>query len=270
MLSRHNVLRVGLFAILILALSAWAATYSFSYQECAAKYGNQVGQAEKSGFDPPISRPSKIGLLLRCEGAFIDQNNGALTAIATIFIAIFTLTLWVTSGEQGRLTQKSLDLAQAEFKATHRPRLVLRDASSLVTDPEEHPIVVTYVVANTGATSCWITRCHLGIELIPEIGYPIFLQTPDVTFPSHVPLIEKIAPGERRTFRFSDPSHRWDHDHKRNFPGDAGVHFVGHIAYIDEPDSSITRHMAFRWRYDVQTQRFRRIWKEENEHEYAD
>jgi hypothetical protein len=48
------------------------------------------------------------------------------------------------------------------------------------------------------------------------------------------------------------------------------MHFVGHLTYIDEPRSNIVRRMAFRWRYDRDTQYFHRIWEKENEHEYAD
>ena len=61
-----------------------------------------------------------------CEGAFIDENNGTLTALATIAIAAFTLTLWRATTEQGRLTRDAIELGTKEFVATHRPKLRLR------------------------------------------------------------------------------------------------------------------------------------------------
>ena len=67
-----------------------------------------------------------------------------------------------------------------------------------------------------------------------------------------------------------DPAHKWDTNHRREFPAQAGVHFVGRITYIDEPGSNIKRHLGFRRKYDRPTQYFRRIWESENEHEYAD
>ena len=62
----------------------------------------------------------------------VDQHNGFVTAVATLVMAAFTGTLWRTSQKQGALaqqsidlTRKSIDLANAEFNATHRPEIVV-------------------------------------------------------------------------------------------------------------------------------------------------
>jgi hypothetical protein len=55
---------------------------------------------------------------------FLDDHGGALTAIATIAIAWFTLSLRDATTEQGRLTQQSIDLARDEFISTQRPELL--------------------------------------------------------------------------------------------------------------------------------------------------
>jgi len=57
---------------------------------------------------------------------FLDKYNGAVTAVATAFIAIFTIVLVLVTGRQARLTTAALNLARQEFVASHRPRVVLR------------------------------------------------------------------------------------------------------------------------------------------------
>jgi hypothetical protein len=57
---------------------------------------------------------------------FLEKYNGAVTAVATAFIAIFTIVLVLVTGRQARLTTAALNLARQEFVATHRPRVILR------------------------------------------------------------------------------------------------------------------------------------------------
>jgi hypothetical protein len=57
---------------------------------------------------------------------FLDKYNGAVTAVATAFIAIFTIVLVFVTGRQARLTTAALNLARQEFVATHRPRVIVR------------------------------------------------------------------------------------------------------------------------------------------------
>jgi hypothetical protein len=193
-----------------------------------------------------------------------------LLVLVTALLWIFTALLWRSTRSAVRDGSEALKLAEKEFVSAHRPRLILREAISLIGDPESGTIHVNYTIANVGGTRCWITDCRIGIELVPEIGYPHFLATPDMSFPNNVPYIGAIVPGQRKTLAFSDPLQRWDANHRKDYAAPAGVHLVGRIIYIDEAGSNIKRHTAFRWRYDRQTQRFHRIWDKENEHEYAD
>ena len=98
-----------------------------------------------------------------------------ITGIATAFLFVATAALWLVTYRLWQTTSKAvadgaaaLLIANKEFRATHRPRLVLRQAFSLISDPEDTPILVTYVIANVGGTSCWMTEGHIGIELVPE------------------------------------------------------------------------------------------------------
>jgi hypothetical protein len=207
---------------------------------------------------------------LREFGELINYYSPSLTAIATIAIAAFTLTLWRATTKQAELTREAVALGNREFIATHRPRLVLRDAFSLISDPQESRITVFYTIANIGASVCWMTECHLGLDFHQTVGYPVFTMTPELCFPSHVPYIGRIEAGEQKQFTFTDPLQVWDQEHRQNYADTLGLHFVGRITYIDSPGSNVRRHVAFRRKYNSLDQRFHRIWEGDNEHEYAD
>jgi hypothetical protein len=70
--------------------------------------------------------PGMNGNIFTAALEFLDKYNGAVNAVATAFIAIFTIVLVRVTGRQARLTTAALNLARQEFVATHRPRVVLR------------------------------------------------------------------------------------------------------------------------------------------------
>jgi hypothetical protein len=93
----------------------------------------------------------------------IDNHNGFVTAIATIIMAAFTGTLWLTSRRQGDLAQQSIDLARAEFIAAHRPEPVIREVFwSLLTD--SHSDVVAFTLINRGRGQCRIVESALEVR----------------------------------------------------------------------------------------------------------
>jgi hypothetical protein len=64
---------------------------------------------------------SSLKIVVRCTGTFIDSNHDSITAIATVFIALFTITLWWASAGQYDLIEQQIKLARDDFNATHRP-----------------------------------------------------------------------------------------------------------------------------------------------------
>jgi hypothetical protein len=235
-----------LFAIAVLALINWASTWV---------------------------TPSGKGIIVQgltlLLAAFSWSAEG-WTAFATLLTALATMILALCTYVQARLTREMIKVARDEYVASHRPKLILRQAFSLITDPLEATIVVQYTITNIGETRCWMTSCHLGVELVSELKYPLFVMTPDMSYPNNVPFIGAIGPGESKALTFIDKTLRWDQQNRRSWTSPAGIHFVGHITYLDEPGSNVIRQMAFRRKYDIETQRFHRIWDTDNEHEYAD
>ncbi len=255
MLKHSRTFLVWACFLFVLAALALIGTLSPSYQKCTAGHDGHHSQNEQSDLDKTIASSLYVPLFLVCEGAFVDENNGTLTALATIAIAGFTLTLWRATTKQAELTRDTIALGNREFVATHRPKLILREAFSPITDPLESRITITYTIANVGASDCWMTEAHIGLELIREIAYPMFVMPPDMSFPNNVPFIGRIVAGEHRRLTFVDPVQVWDQDHRHRWDAqqEAGLHFVGRITYIDTPGSNIRRQMAFRRKYDIQT-----------------
>jgi high-affinity Fe2+/Pb2+ permease len=96
---------VASFFALIVAVLAWGATYSPSYQKCIVDHARQRGQEETANLHQAIIDRSKFEVLpafLVCEVTFIDENNGTFTAIATLLLTLVTGGLVIIASRQLR------------------------------------------------------------------------------------------------------------------------------------------------------------------------
>lgn len=98
--------------------------------------------------------------------SFVDVHNGLVTAIATIFIAAFTIVLAIVTRRQGLLTREAIKLARDEFNATHRPKLRVRRMRPHATDCT--PVAVQYVMVNVGETTAIIKRHEITLCTQPD------------------------------------------------------------------------------------------------------
>jgi len=55
----------------------------------------------------------------------LDSHAGAITTVATIVIAAFTVALAISTKKLWVSTEKSIDLGRDEFNATHRPKIIV-------------------------------------------------------------------------------------------------------------------------------------------------
>jgi hypothetical protein len=184
----------GAFFVLAIAALALIGMLSPSYQKCAADQERDYGQNEQPYLHKSITSRIQIPVLLVCEGAFIEENNGTLTALATIAIAAFTLTLWRATTEQGRLTRDSIELGNREFAATHRPRIRVAY------------IKLGQLQSEQAATAeIWAINIGDGDAEIFELGVDIFVRRIDmagtassfVATPTRYSGIPPIAPGQQ-------------------------------------------------------------------------
>jgi hypothetical protein len=121
---------------------------------------------------------------LACWLDWLDAHNGAVTAVATIFIAFFTIALAVVSWRQARLIKQQIVLGTDEFRATHRPRLRIRSiAFDWQRTPDAERPRVHFAIVNTGET----TASEIELKVTTVLKYidrwevPIGRQVAEIT-----------------------------------------------------------------------------------------
>lgn len=229
-------------ALLLLgfALFGWLVTLAPTYQFCIAK------EYQPYSYGKSYDLQYRTGAFFICEAETLNANTGALTALATIAIAVFTLTLWVVTGE-------SVRLARDEFSASHRPKLLLRDASAWPArklDSGER-IEVTYTIVNVGDTPCRIIQSATNLEFT-QGGVALLL----VSLHRNVVTQIRLEAGESSPETHKDETLSWNINTFGYYPNnpDVGLWFSGHIVYVD--DRKVMREMAFRRRYNPGIRRF--------------
>jgi hypothetical protein len=181
---------------LVVSVVAWGATFSPSYQKCVTYNGNNEGKSEQTNLNNAVMHRARIAIpiFLLCEGRFVDENNGTLTALATIAIAGFTLTLWRATTEQGQLTRNALELARNEFNASHRPKVIVHATEAAYgTNKQGMPTIgIDLHCINIGNTEAVID------ELIGEIGIFEASLRANILLPTIEIVPIKIGVGEKR------------------------------------------------------------------------
>jgi hypothetical protein len=82
-----------------------------------------IEESKKAEANDPDNKQNAYGpvAVIYCAGQMINDGGVLVTALATVAIAWFTLSLRDVSREQGRITDAQLSLAREEFTAEHRP-----------------------------------------------------------------------------------------------------------------------------------------------------
>jgi hypothetical protein len=193
----------------------------------------------------------------------LEQYNGAVTAVATVFIGIFTWVLaWVTS-RQARLTREIIDLAREEFVSTHRPKIIVRGLEFAGGIPGgEKPIKVAFRYVNAGDTKAEITT--IGSKLMhmfkPTLSSGIDFKHEKL----HPPIEVKCGMhGIRLTVDELEPS---DPFLLNAVAGSHKLICVGYIRYRD--DNGTIRQTGFCREYDAPSNRWIPVKDDEYEYSY--
>jgi hypothetical protein len=113
----------------VVALLLAASTLTLSYRDCAADYHKRTADPDQARPQPESKRTFSdwASSFAECEGEFFAQNNGVITAAATVFIALFTLALWRStdrlwgaSERQTRIARRSSMAAVVAAKASKK------------------------------------------------------------------------------------------------------------------------------------------------------
>jgi hypothetical protein len=177
---------------------------------------------------------------------FLERHNGAVTAVATVFIGVFTYVLALITRRQAQLTREIIDLALREFRATHRPKIIVLTARLSERGDRDTPARVDLQIINAGeayATIVEITACA-------------YIQTKDAAF---VPFLRHansehpkdffVAPGEFVDAMPKCKSVDWEYDEFR-YNG-AKLFVLGRIGYTGA--DNIRRNTGFCRQYSQET-----------------
>lgn len=219
-------------------------------------------------------------MLVRVEDifTFVDTHNGAVTAIATIIIAAFTVILAFVTRRQALLTREVIKLSRNEFTATHRPKLKvrhvrLRESVALPTAFFNHgeDIDGSIVVVNVGGTKAKIVDSRYRIFFSQESVLPI--STPyDRDYQTLFEIGHSLDVGESRTAPIVDkvimkPAPPGIDVELRQFErGRWKLYVMGWIRYQDEVGAD--RFMGFCRLRNNEDGRFRAV--DDPDYEYED
>jgi hypothetical protein len=196
-----------------------------------------------------------------CVVGFLQTYNGAVTAVATVFIGIFTLVLTIVSGGQARLTRQAIELANKEYISSHRPRIILRH---VIFDAEE----IVFWLVNVGDTAATIVESRLRAEFIEEGTRlrPIHSHT----YNDLGPLVFEGGETKGLTYPVSS-GFSYAIKNPTTPSGMGGLrgscYFAGSLIYVDK--NRVKRQSAFRRRWDAEGMTFVRL-QDERDQEYAD
>jgi hypothetical protein len=105
----------------------------------------------------------------------------AITAVFTIFLAIFTGTLWWATDGMLRATNETIKLARNEFNATHRPKIRLKNIWVMQPLAAEEPIIVDVLIINVGNALARIETFGIDFRIIdPGSMLPNDLEPPNL------------------------------------------------------------------------------------------
>ena len=158
-LKRHRfaiVATASVFAVLWLYLS------SKSFQSCID--AQQNADAEKTFYEGISHFLIALGILRGCTGYFIGEAGNAITALATILIAIFTWTLWRTSAAQAQLTVVAIQDAKIASQRENRAYIEVLPKQIMYKDAAT--MFVFFWLKNTGQTPAFYLTCLIDIKVM--------------------------------------------------------------------------------------------------------
>jgi hypothetical protein len=254
--------------VALVSVAAWLDV-SAPYHHCRG--ADECGQPFQDHHKPADYMAGPLAL-----GQFAETNDGAITAVATILIAAFTIVLAIRTGglfketaglraiatEQRAYMLRSIiateklaeaahrtaALAREEFNATHRPHLNIRD---VCLDGKN----IAYLLINNGTAEATIVESWIMVEYVPgnEILRPLRSYGHDCLGRLH------FAVGEVKDRTYFPPQ-------PLNFFCDNILYFVGTIVYSDP--AGHRRRTVFRRRWDTDRQGFFSV--DDPDQEYSD
>jgi len=180
---------------------------------------------------------TQIARILR----FLDIHAGAITAIATAIMALFTIVLARIACKQTRLIRET---------TTHRPKLIIRAVKLAMESAENHRYAVKFVYVNNGNTVAHITEIGTALINGPDCWN---YGSREVRFEIK-PCSDKLRSGEEKS-GLTCTTFDWDKKSETWF-------CVGYIQYTDARD--VFRKTGFCRKWNPESMN----WDKTNNEEY--
>jgi hypothetical protein len=123
MLNKLKPWRAWIFGGLVLVALVWIVESSQSFQSCVKETQYQAGDQSLK------KRLTDFSVLLRrrqnCLGALIHRNEGAIAALATFLIALFTLALWQSTERLWEATRNTALVQERDTRILQRAYLAV-------------------------------------------------------------------------------------------------------------------------------------------------
>jgi hypothetical protein len=183
-----------IFIILILGFVAFERMFSPFFQTCINEHQENKDTALTK--ENPSSFYVAAATYIRCSGGFVNANGNGITALATVVIAAFTVTLWIATSKQGEFTRTTLVLdKRALISADTFHQFYEADAATNTYNWRLRPRW-----RNTGGTSSRNLTTHVECEIrntmLPS-GYSFSYRDDDIgtgIIPPKAELMGGVAP----------------------------------------------------------------------------
>jgi hypothetical protein len=155
---KRSLLPVFLFILFVAGSVFFERTFSPTFKQCIGGHNQneQSAAAEKH----PSFFGATVDSYVRCTGGFIEDNSEAITALATIIIAVFTGTLWIATSKQAKLTREAFTSDKRAF--------VFASGLNYVYEPRADGLYnwrIRPLWSNTGETATKKLKILTGYEL---------------------------------------------------------------------------------------------------------
>jgi hypothetical protein len=303
--SRRRALRVvkALCNIVVGAcLVGWLVGSSAAFKECihTRKHEAAYSSLHKNS-SIPIAVRTRLELHTVCVGDWADKYQGAIAAIATAIVAIFTFALWQSTHKLWRAGEKQSeiaasmssaarlqadimckqldiisiqkDISRLQFFADHRPKLIVRDV--FFSKPGQFDVLI-FELANAGGSVARIIGGFVAVNFVSDQRQ---FKSPDGGSLCSI-LQAEIKDGQLRPFSVAVPDDvqfrlRWPESSRLRslddtMPPAGDIYFFGILAYVDGrgEEYGTTRMSVFRRKWDKSEVAFCRTGGPD--HEYAD
>jgi hypothetical protein len=193
---------------------------------------------------------------------YLEHYSEAITALATVVIAVYTVVLAWTSSRQSKLIASQVRLAREEFIATHRPQLRLSRfyLSNPIMSQGERPSII-FMIQNVGLSVARVTEIRsVSIVLGIEDQFP-----KNMGIPFSEKFTTRLESGQSEIFPVNGTVPLEDEDRGWVPQGKKNLYCLGVVVYLDELGNR--RETGFCRRYIAATRQLE-SWPTEFEYEF--